>query len=165
MLINISNEIETIENVVNSILEIKTNNDFVYFDLKSCELIQELQKYSGIRVHLIGKIGNTKTPLSLDIGVGDQIVPHLYLRKLRVLLDENEKPSLLTYSLETIIAEKLDAIIYFMEANGRMKDFYDIYYLAKNYNFDSLVLRNAMAMTFRVRESKFEMIVLTQLIV
>ena len=68
-------------------------------------------------------MGKTKTPFSIDFGVGDTIVPSALTRTLPVLLDGFEKPTILTYSLESTISEKFDAIIRFMESTGRMKDF------------------------------------------
>ena len=75
--------------------------------------------------------------------MGDIIVPSPVERALPVLLPEFERPKVLTYSLESTVAEKLDAIISLMEATGRMKDFYYIY-LKANYSereISQLILR------------------------
>ncbi|HZK18112.1 MAG TPA: nucleotidyl transferase AbiEii/AbiGii toxin family protein, partial [Clostridia bacterium] len=79
---------------------------------------------------LIGFIGRVRVPFSIDFGVGDVIIPSPVERTLPALLTDFEKPKILTYSLESTVAEKLDAIISLMEATSRMKDFFDIYYLA-----------------------------------
>ena len=73
--------------------------------------MRQAKEYHGIRVNLIGIIGRTKTPFSIDFGVGDIIVPSSVERTLPVLLKEFEEPNVLTYSLESTVAEKLDAII------------------------------------------------------
>lgn len=103
-----------------------------------------------------GIIGRTKTPFSIDFGVGDIIVPYPVERTLPVLLPEFEKPEVLTYSLESTVAEKLDAIISLMEATGRMKDFYDIYYLATTFDFDGRELQEAIYGTLSNRGTPYE---------
>ncbi|MBC7197291.1 MAG: nucleotidyl transferase AbiEii/AbiGii toxin family protein, partial [Deferribacterales bacterium] len=77
-------------------------------------------------------------------------------RTLPVLLPEFEKPEVLTYSLESTVAEKLDAIISLMEATGRMKDFYDIYYLATTFDFDGRELQEAIYGTLSNRGTPYE---------
>jgi predicted nucleotidyltransferase component of viral defense system len=92
----------------------------------------------------MGLMGKTKTPFSIDFGVGDTIVPVPVIRILLVLLDGFEKPEILTYSLESTISEKLDAIVRFMESTGRMKDFYDIYYIATSFDFEGRKVQEAI---------------------
>ncbi len=92
----------------------------------------------------MGLMGKTKTPFSIDFGVGDTIVPVPVIRILLVLLDGFEKPEILTYSLESTISEKLDAIVRFMELTGRMKDFYDIYYIATSFDFEGRKVQEAI---------------------
>ena len=77
----------------------------------------------------MGKIKNTRTPFNVDLGVGDIIVPKSEKRVIPVQLDEFTKPEISTYSLESTIAEKFDAILQLLEMTSRMKDFYDIYEL------------------------------------
>lgn len=105
---------------------------------------------------MIGVIGNTRTPFDIDIGVGDIIIPKPNKRKLEVQLDGFNKPEVLTYSLESTIAEKWDAIIDRMEFNSRMKDFYDIYYLADNYDFEGRKLQEALFETLNNRGRIYE---------
>ena len=86
---------------------------------------------------------NTKTPFSIDFGVGDVIVPRQEKRKIPTQLEDFTAPTVNTYSLETTIAEKLDAILSLMEFSSRMKDYYDIYYLANKFDFDGATLAEA----------------------
>lgn len=111
---------------------------------------------SGFRVNLIGVIGRTKTPFSIDFGVGDIIVPSAVERTLSVLLKGFDKPEVLTYSLESTVAEKLDAIISLMEATSRMKDFYDIYYLATTFDFEGKKLQEAIYKTLSNRGTPYD---------
>lgn len=156
LLRNHSNNIESIEKLIEEIIASLSKNEFIKLEIKNLELINEFKKYHGIRANLIGSIGRTRTPFSIDFGVGDVIIPSAIERTLPVLLPEFEKPTVLTYSLESTIAEKLDAIIVLMEASGRMKDFYDIYYLATTFNFEGRKLQEAIYETLSNRDTPHE---------
>ena len=137
--------------MVEEIIFLPSKNDFIKFKIRGLELISEIREYHGIRVNLIGTIRRTKTPFNINFGVGDIIVPSPLERILLVLLPEFKKSKVLTYSLESTVAEKLDAIISIIEATDRMKDFYDIYYLATNFNFDERKLQEAIYETLSNR--------------
>lgn len=87
-----------------------------------------------------GKIKNTRTPFSIDFGVGDVIVPKQEKRRIPTQLDDFKAPIINTYSIETTEAEKIDAILSLMEFSSRMKDYYDIYYLSHKFDFEGKVL-------------------------
>lgn len=97
-------------------------------------------KYAGNGAALIARIKNTRTPFSIDFGVGDVIVPKQEKRRIPTQLAEFTAPVVNTYSIETTVAEKLDAILSLMEFSSRMKDYYDIYYLANKFDFDGKTL-------------------------
>lgn len=156
LLKNCSNEPDSVEILVRSILNEKTGNEFMEIEFLGVERISEMREYHGIRVSLVGRIGNTRTPFSVDFGVGDTIVPSAVTRTLPVLLDEFSRPTILTYSLESTISEKLDAIIRFMEATGRMKDFFDLYYLASSFEFEGRKLQEAIYRTLSKRKTPYE---------
>lgn len=101
------------------------------------------------------KIKNTCTPISIDFGVGDVIVPRQEKRRIPTQLDDFVAPVINTYSIETAIAEKIDAILSLMEFSSRMKDYYDIYYLSHKFDFDGKVLSEALSKTFANREHSF----------
>jgi hypothetical protein len=124
-----------------------TNNDFVNFEIKDIAPIAVAKKYADIGVSLVARIKNTKAPFSIDFGVGDVIVP--------TQLDDFTAPTVNTYSLETTIAEKIDAILSLMEFSSRMKDYYDVYYLANKFDFDGKVLTEALRKTFKNRGHHF----------
>ena len=96
------------------------------------EEISPHRKYHGISVQIIGKIKNVRVSFNIDMGIGDAIVPHAMEQKIQTQLPDFESPAIFTYSLESTIAEKFDAILQRFELTGRMKDFYDIYYLASD---------------------------------
>lgn len=156
LLKNYSNELSSVEELVRSIIATKNDNAFMEIEIRSVEPISEIKEYHGIRVNLMGLMGKTRTPFSIDFGVGDTIVPAPLIRTLPVLLDGFEEPTILTYSFESMISEKLDAIVRFMESTGRMKDFYDIYYLATSFDFDGRKVQEAIYVTFSNRGTPIE---------
>jgi predicted nucleotidyltransferase component of viral defense system len=151
-----SNEISSIEKMVKSIIQEETINEFITIDIRNIEKISEIKEYHGLRVNLIGYIGKTRTPFSIDLGIGDVIIPSAVERTLPVLLDEFTEPTILTYSLESTVSEKFDAIVNLMETSGRMKDFYDIYYLASSFKFEGRKLQEAIYETLSQRGTPYE---------
>ncbi|MFA7411589.1 MAG: nucleotidyl transferase AbiEii/AbiGii toxin family protein [Tissierellaceae bacterium] len=156
LLKNYPNDINTIEKLITEVLLVETKNDFIEIQIRNLEAISEFKEYSGVRVNLIGIIGRTRTPFSIDFGVGDIIVPSPVQRTLPVLLPGFEQPKIFTYSLESTIAEKVDAIISLMELTGRMKDFYDIYYIATTFDFEGRKLQEALYETLSNRGRAYE---------
>ena len=113
------------------------------------------KKYAGIGASIVARIKNTRTPFSIDFGVGDVIVPKQEKRQIPTQLPDFESPTVNTYSVETTVAEKLDAILSLMEFSSRMKDYYDIYHIANKFDFDGAVLTEALKKTFSNRERSF----------
>lgn len=157
LLQRLPNTPEQLQPIIEEIIKTETDNDFVTFEIKSIAPIAVAKKYAGIGASLVAKIKNTKTPINIDFGVGDVIVPKQEKRSIPTQLDDFESPTINTYSLETTIAEKLDAILDLMEFSSRMKDYYDIYYLATHFEFDSNTLAEAMRKTFANRNHHFTM--------
>ena len=155
LLRNVPNTPERLQTVIETIISTPTNNDFVNFEIKDIAPIAVAKKYAGIGVSLVARIKNTKTPFSIDFGVGDVIVPKQQKRRIPTQLDNFTAPTVNTYSLETTIAEKIDAILSLMEFSSRMKDYYDIYYLANKFDFDGKVLSEALKKTFDNRGHRF----------
>lgn len=155
LLRKIPNTPEQLRNVVEEIIEVNAGNDFVSFEVKEVAPIAVARKYAGIGVTMIAKIKNTRTPFSIDFGVGDVIVPKQEKRKIPTQLDDFDAPVINTYSIETTVAEKIDAILSLMEFSSRMKDYYDIYYLSHKFDFEGKVLCEALGKTFANREHKF----------
>ena len=155
LLRKIPNTPEQLRNVVEEIIEVNTGNDFVSFEIKDVAPIAVAKKYAGIGVTMTAKIKNTRTPFSIDFGVGDVIVPKQEKRKIPTQLDDFDAPVINTYSIETTVAEKIDAILSLMEFSSRMKDYYDIYYLSHRFDFEGKVLCEALGKTFANREHKF----------
>ena len=155
LLKNISNTPERLTTIIEDIISTPTGNDFITFEIKDVAPIVLAKKYAGIGVSIVAHIKNTKVPFSIDFGVGDVIVPRQEKRKIPTQLDDFDSPSVNTYSLETTIAEKIDAILSLMEFSSRMKDYYDIYYLANKFDFDGALLTKALKKTFANRVHTF----------
>lgn len=147
---NLANKKENVKSVIQEIIAIDNDGD-ITFEWMNMEIITEQNDYHGFRIKLMGIIGRTRTPIFVDLGVGDIIVPESEFIRLETIIDGFQEPEIRSYSMETIVAEKLDAILYLMEASSRMKDFYDLYYLALSKNFNGAILKEAIYTTFKNR--------------
>jgi len=130
--------------------------DGLRFDVESVtgERIIEAADYAGVRVRLTAYLGTARIPMQIDVGFGDPLVPDPSPVQLPTILDF-PPPELQGYSRESAIAEKLQAMVYLGEINSRMKDFYDIWLLATNFDFDGSVLAQAIRETFHWRQTAF----------
>ena len=155
LLRRISNTPEQLKGILEEIIAVHTGNDFITFEIKAVAPIAVAKKYAGIGASIVTRIKNTRTPFSIDFGVGDVIVPKQEKRKIPTQLDDFVAPTINTYSIETTVAEKIDAILSLMEFSSRMKDYYDIYYLANKFDFDGKVLTEALKKTFENRGHSF----------
>ena len=155
LLRRVSNTPEQLKPVLDEIIKTPTGNDFIAFEIKGIAPIAVAKKYAGIGASLVARIKSTKTPFKIDFGVGDVIVPKQEKRTIPTQLDDFPAPTVNTYSLETTIAEKIDAILSLMEFSSRMKDYYDIYYLANKFDFDGATLTDALRKTFENRSHTF----------
>ena len=155
LLRQIPNTPEQLKAVLEEIIATPTGNDFITFEIKDVAPIAVAKKYAGIGASVVARIKNTRTPFSIDFGVGDVIVPMQEKRRIPTQLSDFDAPTVNTYSLETTIAEKIDAILSLMEFSSRMKDYYDIYYLANKFDFDGKILTEALKKTFANRGHNF----------
>lgn len=151
-----SNSIDDVKTLINRILNTPTGNDYISMKAKGFEEISPQRKYHGISTQIIAQIKNVRVPFNVDIGVGDVIVPRAEERRINTQLPDFEAPVIMTYSLESTIAEKFDAILQRFELTGRMKDFYDIYYLARTFDFDGAKLQTAISRTLERRGTPYD---------
>ena len=140
LLQKIPNTPEQLKGILEEIIAVQTGNDFVTFEIKDIASIAVAKKYAGIGASMVAHIKNTRTPFGIDFGVGDVIVPKQERRKIPTQLDNFIAPTINTYSIETTVAEKIDAILSLMEFSSRMKTAYEIYYLANKFDFDGTIL-------------------------
>ena len=151
-----ANSLDDVKGMIEEILSVSTGNDYIEMTAQGFEEISPHRKYKGISAQIIGCIKNVRVPFNVDIGVGDIIIPGAITRKIQTQLPDFEAPQINTYSLESTIAEKFDAILQRYELTGRMKDFYDIYYLALTFDFDGTKLQTAMFETLQQRGTPHE---------
>ena len=155
LLRQIPNTPEQLKGILEELIAIQTGNDFVTFEIKDLTPIAVAKKYAGMGASMVAHIKNTRTPFGIDFGVGDIIVPKQEKRKIPTQLNDFVSPIINTYSIETTVAEKIDAILSLMEFSSRMKDYYDIYYLASKFDFDGVTLTEALKKTFENRGHSF----------
>ncbi|MCM1494701.1 MAG: nucleotidyl transferase AbiEii/AbiGii toxin family protein [Bacteroides sp.] len=151
-----SNSMDDVKALINRILNTPTGNDYISMKAKGFEKISPQRKYHGISTQIIAQIKNVRVPFNVDIGVGDVIVPRAKERRINTQLPGFEAPVIMTYSLESTIAEKFDAILQRFELTGRMKDFFDIYYLARTFDFDGAKLQAAISKTLERRGTLYD---------
>ncbi len=116
------------------------------------EPIREGNSYVGVRIKLMGRIGMARIPLQIDVGFGDAVVPAPQTVELPALLG-HAPPRLSVYRRETVVAEKLHAIVDLGFTNTRMKDYFDLWFLSANFAFDGVTLAQAIAATFDRRST------------
>ncbi|STX29968.1 Nucleotidyl transferase of uncharacterised function (DUF1814) [Legionella beliardensis] len=152
MLGKTSNEEANIFQQMKEILSLDVITDGLVFDITSLttERIKEDADYQGIRVLFKGNLETAKIHMQIDIGFGDIVYPIPEKATMPTLLDL-PAPKLLTYSRETAIAEKFEAMIKLGILNSRMKDFYDIWMLSRQFNFTGTELAEAIRLTFKNR--------------
>lgn len=121
-------------------------------DSVSGENIRDEQEYGGVRIKIIAMLGNARIPMQVDVGFGDAITPGAAWCDYPTILD-GSPPHLRAYPRETVVAEKLEAIVSIGMANSRMKDFYDLITLARNFEFTGPGLSTAIRETFRRRRT------------
>jgi hypothetical protein len=114
--------------------------------------IREAQEYQGRRVTLTAFLGKARIPVRVDVGFGDVVTPKARRISYPTLLDF-PAPSIRACPRETVVAEKSQAMVMLGIANSRMKDFYDLYVLARHFAFDGRVLVRAIRATFRRRNT------------
>ncbi|WP_411348580.1 nucleotidyl transferase AbiEii/AbiGii toxin family protein [Paenibacillus sp. WLX2291] len=153
---SLSNDSFTLASIVKDICKLQPNdveNDGVVFHTEQIqhEIIKEDAEYEGVRIIIPCSLGNMRERLQLDIGFGDVIIPNPQTIDYPVLLPHMSAPELLVYTNESVIAEKFEAMVSLSVANSRMKDFYDIFTLARTNSFEGSRLCHAVSATFKRR--------------
>lgn len=149
--VSLSGQIEECTAIIKEIASIKVDDgvEFITANITS-KKIKEDSDIDGVRVHIPYKMDTIKGYFSIDIGFGDIITNGPYEIEFPVLLDF-PSPKILVYSLESAIAEKFEAIVNLNFVTSRMKDFYDIIFIAKINSFHKTILLNAISRTFENR--------------
>ncbi len=155
-----SNEETAIAIQIRDILAVAVESDGLAFDPDSIqtERIKEDADYEGIRVRFRVTLDSAQIHMQIDIGFGDVVFPEPEESKLPTVLN-SPAPQLFCYSRESAIAEKFEAMVKLGELNSRMKDFYDIWLLSRQFDFSGKALAEAIRLTFERRETEIPDIV------
>ncbi len=143
---------EAIRADLRAICAVPVEPDAVVFDADGIEFaaIRAADEYAGIRVTLPARCGTARLNLQIDLGIGDAVWPSVQSSDYPVLLDF-PAPTVLVYPREAVVAEKLEALVALGERNSRIKDFFDLNYLATHFEFEGETLVEAVRRTFARR--------------
>lgn len=149
-----SAEIPHVEEVFRSISRIEVEDGIVFQhdSVKAVEIRKEAN-YAGVRVTLMGLLDSARCPVQIDVGFGDAVVPGPEDVSYPIILPGMPEPQIRAYPRYTVVAEKLEALTSLGMLNSRMKDFFDLWVLAKYSDFDGPVLSRAVAATFERRRT------------
>ncbi len=144
---------DNVKNVICKIAEISCNDGVKFYPASAItEIIKKNTDYTGIRIKINASLEQAKKSLKFDISFGDIIIPKAIKIEFPTLLDESS-PQIMVYSIESIVAEKFEAMVKLAMINSRIKDFYDIYMLSISQNFKSDTLKKAIELTFLKRKT------------
>jgi hypothetical protein len=132
---------------------LEVEDDGLAFDPNSVAAaeIRTNDDYGGIRVTLTGVLDGAVLRVRVDVGFGDAVTSAAVESLFPRLLDEFPQPNLRIYPRETVVAEKLEAIVKLGMLNTRFKDYYDLHYLCGKFDFDGMALVRAITATFERR--------------
>ena len=150
-----SAEIPHIEEIFRDICRIEVEDGIAFQPdtVKAAEIRKEAN-YAGVRVTLLGMLDSARCAVQIDIGFGDAVVPGPDEVHYPVILGEMPGPHLHVYPRYTVVAEKLEALTSLGMLNSRMKDYFDLWILAKHSDFDGQILSRAVAATFERRRTE-----------
>ncbi|HEY3444852.1 MAG TPA: nucleotidyl transferase AbiEii/AbiGii toxin family protein [Myxococcales bacterium] len=145
--------IPSLETLFRELCALKVADDGLVFDAARVQgsLIREDQDYGGVCIEMEARLGVARVSLQVDVGIGDAVKPVVVTYP--TLLDF-PAPKLWAYPRETVVAEKLQAMVTLGIANSRMKDFYDLWMLARTFEFDGERLAKAIDATFKRRKTE-----------
>jgi predicted nucleotidyltransferase component of viral defense system len=147
-----SRDTETIKDMLHTIAKIEVSDGVRFFpESVSLESVMEDADYGGIRVKIQGSLDKARKTLQVDIAFGDVLVAGPVEMEFPLMLDDLPAPRLKVYSNESAIAEKFQSLVKLNILTSRMKDVYDILFLASHQSFQMHLLRNAITKTFNRR--------------
>lgn len=154
---HISNDGERVAEAFREICAVDCKEDGVQFACDKIETqnITEFKDYHGIRLSIPVTMDTIAQVLTMDVGFGDVVTPHPVALDYPLLLEGLPEASILAYSTETVIAEKMHAIIDLADQSSRMKDYYDIHHLLTSFQYDTAILQNAINHTFENRHTPY----------
>jgi predicted nucleotidyltransferase component of viral defense system len=142
------------EELLRNICQQEVEDDGLEFHTESicAERMREGEEYQGLRLTLLATLATARIPIQIDIGFGDSVYPGPNEMVYPTMLDL-PAPTLMVYPRETVVAEKYQAMVMLGIANSRMKDFYDLWTLAQQFEFSGPVLSSTIRATFARRKT------------
>ena len=155
---NISNEGETIVAAFKVICSVPCEEDGITYDTDgiTAQNITEFKDYHGVRLSIPVRMDTIAQVLTMDVGFGDIVTPGPIDLDYPVLLEQLPSVNIKAYSLETVIAEKMHAIVDLADQSSRMKDYYDLYNILSKENYDADTLQEAIIRTFENRHTSYD---------
>lgn len=155
---NISNNGEKIIAAFCEICSVPCEEDGVKYDVEhiTSKNITELKDYHGVRLSIPVSMDTVVQVLTMDIGFGDIVTPAPVALDYPALLDHLPTANILAYSLETVVAEKMHAVIDLADQSSRMKDYYDLHQILNTQELDTNVLQEAISRTFENRHTQYD---------
>lgn len=149
-------DIARLEQIFVKVIQVNVEPDGLVFqpDTVVGEEIREGEVYQGVRIKFQARLQAAKIHLQVDIGFGDAVEPSPTQVRIPALL-EFPAPELIGYTRYTAISEKYDAMLKLGEINGRLKDYFDIWTLCQNFEFDGQQMRESIRTTCERRQTKF----------
>ena len=153
----ISNDGKRIAEAFREICSVDCKEDGVQYDCDKIgtQNITEFKDYHGVRLSIPVAMDTIAQVLTMDVSFGDVVTPHPVSLDYPLLLEGLPEASILAYSTETVIAEKMHAIIDLADQSSRMKDYYDIYPLLTSFQYDTVILQDAINRTFENRYTPY----------
>lgn len=154
--ISIKNSEEEMITVFSKVIEVEYEDGLKYGkDNIICERIKEDADYEGIRLNIKCSLGNVDKTIQIDVGFGDIVYPNFSYMNYPSFLNEEIK-NLKVYSIESVIAEKFEAMVKLSYINSRMKDFFDIYNILSSQIIIGENLKKAIELTFNNRKTELD---------
>ena len=155
---NISNEGNIVIAAFREICSVPYEEDGIIFDIEhiTAQNSTEFKDYHGIRLSIPVQMDTISQVMTMDIGFGDVVTPSPVCLEYPLLLEHLPVPNILAYSIETVIAEKMHAVIDLADQSSRMKDYYDLYNLLSKEKYDSETLQEAIIRTFENRHTSYD---------
>jgi len=147
-----SAEIPYLEKLFLAISQIESDDGMVFLadTVKAAEIRKEAN-YAGVRVTLVGLLDGARCPIQIDVGFGDAVTPAPEEACYPVILDDMPPPCMRVYPRYTVVAEKLEAMVSLGMLNSRMKDYFDLWILARHFDFEGATLCKAIQATLQRR--------------
>ena len=151
----LDNSEQTIRRAINEIIEDPVPEDGISFNTTTIQVegTQIDADYEGIRVKFTGYLGKARIPMQVDIGFSDVLASRVERVNYPTLLEDARQPRLKSYPKESMVSEKFHAMIRHAQLNSRFKDYYDLWLIADNFEFDVQSLRKAIEKTFARRNT------------